>query len=224
MMRLAVRTLRHRKSGFIATFVAVVFGTGIVMACGGLMETGIRSNVEPQRLAATSLVVTGNQSHLRPGAEDATPLPERVGVPAELVAKIRSVQGVSAAIGDLTFPAVGAAVAEGHNWSSAALAPYKLISGHAPSSGQVVMPGAKVGSRITFLIGGEPKTFTVSGSATGPAGHAFFADREAAHLAGSPTRFADVGVLVAPGTNVDDVRDRIKALDGNITARAGIDR
>jgi len=229
MMRLAVRTLRHRKSGFIATFVAVVFGTGIVMACGGLMETGIRSNVEPQRLAASSLVVTGNQSHLRPGAEDATPLPERVGVPAELVAKIRSVQGVSDAIGDLTFPASpvgthGLTVAEGHNWSSAALAPYKLTSGHAPRAGQVVLPGAKVGSRVTFLIDGEPKNFTVSGVADGPAGHAFFADREAARLAGSPTRFADVGVLVAPGTTVDAVRDRIKALDGNVTVRAGIDR
>lgn len=229
MMRLAVRTLRHRKSGFIATFVAVVFGTGIVMACGGLMETGIRSNVEPQRLAASSLVVTGNQSHLRPGAEDATPLPERVGVPAELVAKIRSVQGVSDAIGDFTFPASpvgthGLTVAEGHNWSSAALAPYKLTSGHAPRAGQVVLPGAKVGSRVTFLIDGEPKNFTVSGVADGPAGHAFFADREAARLAGSPTRFADVGVLVAPGTTVDAVRDRIKALDGNVTVRAGIDR
>ena len=229
MMRLAVRTLRHRKSGFIATFVAVVFGTGIVMACGGLMETGIRSNVEPQRLAASSLVVTGNQSHLRPGAEDATPLPERVGVPAELVAKIRSVQGVSDAIGDLTFPASpvgthGLTVAEGHNWSSAALAPYKLTSGHAPRAGQVVLPGAKVGSRVTFLIDGEPKNFTVSGVADGPAGHAFFADREAARLAGSPTRFADVGVLVAPGTTVDAVRDRIKALDGNVMVRAGIDR
>ncbi len=224
MMRLAVRTLRHRKSGFIATFVAVVFGTAIVMACGGLMETGIRSNVEPQRLAASALVVTGKQSHLRPGAEDATPLPERAGVPADLVAKIRSVQGVSDAIGDLTFPAVGTSVAEGHNWSSAVLAPYKLTSGHAPRSGQVVMPGAKVGSQVTLVIDGEPKTFTVSGSATGPAGHAFFADREAARLAGRPARFADIGVLVAPGTNIDDVRDRIKALDGNITVRAGIDR
>ena len=229
MIRLAVRTLRHRKSGFIATFVAVVFGTGIVMACGGLMETGIRSNVAPERLAAASLVVTGKQSHLRPGAEDATPLPERVGVPADLVAKIRSVPGVSAAIGDLTFPASlvgprGLTVAEGHNWSSAVLAPYRLTSGHAPHPGQVVMPGARIGERVSFLIGGESKTFTVSGVATGPAGHAFFADREAVRLAGHPTRFADVGVLVAPGTNVDDVQDRIKTLDGGITVRDGIDR
>jgi putative ABC transport system permease protein len=229
MMRLAVRTLRFRKGGFIATFVAVVFGTAIVMACGGLMETGIRSNVEPSRLAAASLVVTGNQSHLRPGAEDATPLPERVGVPADLVGKIRSVQGVSAAIGDLSFPASvlgghGLTVAEGHNWSSAVLAPYTLISGKAPRAGQVVMSGAKVGSRVTLLIDGDPKTFTVSGSAAGPAGHLFFADREAARLAGTPARFADVGVLVAPGTNVDDVKDRIEALDGGVAVRAGIDR
>jgi len=231
MMRLAVRTLRFRKGGFVATFVAVVFGTAIVMACGGLMETGIRSNVNPERLAGAPIVVTGKQSHLRPGAEDATALPERVGVPTELVAKIRSVEGVSAAIGDLTFPASmvrakGLTVAEGHNWSSAALAPYHLASGRAPTAGQVVTtaPGTGVGDRVTFVIDGSPETFTVSGIARGPAGHAFFSDRQAAQLAGNPARFADVGVLVAPGTDVDAVKDRIKALDGGITVQTGIDR
>lgn len=226
MMRLAVRTLRFRKGGFIATFVAVVFGTAIVMACGGLMETGIRSNVAPERLAAAPIVVTGKQTHLRPGAEDATPLPERVGVPASLVSRIRSVEGVSAAIGDYTFAAVAPDVTEGHNWSSAALAPYRLTSGRAPRAGQVVSTtsDSKVGDRVTFLIEGEPATFTVSGLATGPAGHSFFSDRDAARLVDNPTRFADVGVLVAPGTSVEAVKDRIKALDGGITVHAGIDR
>ena len=231
MMRLAVRTLRFRKGGFIATFVAVAFGTAIVMACGGLMETGIRSNVAPERFAAASLVVTGKQSHLRPGAEDATPLPERVGVPADLITKIRSVPGVSAAVGDFTFPATpmttaGPSVAEGHNWSSAALAPYHLTSGRAPRSGETVVtaPGAKIGQRITYLVNGEPRRFTVSGVAAGPAGHTFFADRDAARTSGNTARFADIGVLLAPGTNLDEVGDRVKALDGDITVRAGIDR
>jgi putative ABC transport system permease protein len=224
MMRLAVRTLRFRKGGFVATFIAVVFGTAIVMACGGLMETGIRSNVKPERLAATSLVVTGKQSHLRPGAEDATPLPERVGVPVDMLAKIRSVQGVSSAVGDLTFAAVGPSIAEGHNWSSAALAPYRLTAGHAPRTGQVAMPTGRVGDRVTLLIGGEPRTFTVSGLVAGPGGHAFFSDHDAARLVRDPARFADVGVQVAPGTNLDDVKDRIQALDGGIAVRAGIDR
>ncbi|HET6742689.1 MAG TPA: FtsX-like permease family protein [Kribbella sp.] len=224
MMRLAVRTLRYRKSGFIATFVAVVFGTAIVMACGGLLETGIRSNVEPQRLAAASLVVTGKQSHLRPGEEDATPLPERVGVPTGLLPKIRSTQGVISAIPDYTFPAMAPSVAEGHNWSSAALAPYRLSTGHPPQSGQVVISNGKVGQRLTFLINGEPRTFTVSGIAATAGGHAFFNDRDAAHLVKNPDRYADVGVQVAPGTDLDAVQKELKAIDGNLTVRAGIDR
>ncbi|TCC12320.1 ABC transporter permease [Kribbella soli] len=223
-MRLAVRTLRHRKSGFIATFIAVAFGTAIVMACGGLMETGIRSNVEPQRLAGTSLVVTGKQSHLRPGTEDATPLPERVGVPIDQLAKIRSVQGVSSAVGDYTFTAVGPSITEGHNWSSASLAPYHLSTGRSPRSGQVVASSGEVGEHLTLLINGEPKTFTISGIAPQAAGHAFFSDHDAAQLVRNPARFADVGVQVAPGTNVDDVKDRLEQLDGNLTARAGVDR
>ncbi|TCC17476.1 ABC transporter permease [Kribbella speibonae] len=224
MMRLAVRTLRHRKSGFIATFIAVVFGTAIVMACGGLMETGIRSNVEPERLAATSLVVTGKQSHHRPGVEDPTPLTERVGVPIDLLAKIRSTEGVSSAVGDYTFTAVGPSVAEGHNWSSAALAPYELSSGKAPRSGQVVVSSGKVGEQLTLLISGEPKTFTISGIAPRAASHAFFSDRDAAQLVRNPSRFADVGVLVAPGTDLSAVKDRLEEVDGNLTVRAGVDR
>jgi putative ABC transport system permease protein len=224
MMRLAVRTLRFRKGGFIATFVAVVFGTAIVMACGGLMETGIRSNVAPERLANTSLVVTGKQSHLRPGAEDATPLPERVGVPVDLLAKVRSVHGVSSAVGDYTFTAVGPAVAEGHNWSSAVLAPYHLTSGRAPRSGEVVVPTGQLGDRVTYLINGEPRTFTVSGVARGPAGHAFFSDHDAARLVRNPERFADLGVQVASGTDLDDVKSAIEAIDRNLAVRSGVDR
>jgi putative ABC transport system permease protein len=229
MMRLAVRTLRHRKSGFIATFIAVVFGTAIVMACGGLMETGIRSNVEPERLAATSLVITGNQSHHRPGVEDPTPLTERVGVPTGLLPKIRAVEGVSSATGDYTFtattpPADPAEVTEGHNWSSASLAPYHLSAGHAPRDGQVVVSSGKVGGQRTLLINGEPKSFTISGIAPNATGHAFFSDSDAARFVRNPARFADVGVQVAPGTNLDDVKDRLEAVGGNLTVRAGIDR
>ncbi|WP_433160924.1 FtsX-like permease family protein [Kribbella sp. CA-247076] len=231
MMRLAVRTLRFRKGGFIATFVAVVFGTAIVMACGGLMETGIRSNVEPQRLAGAPIVVTGNQSHLRPGAEDATPLPERVGVPAALLDKIRSVEGVSEAVGDFTFPAAtvhggSTTPAEGHNWSSSVLTPLDLASGRAPADGQVVLtaPGAEVGDRVTLVVNGNATEFTVSGTAVGPAGHVYFSDQDAARIVDNPTRFAVVGVLVAPGTDVSPVKDRIEALDPGIAVHTGIDR
>ncbi|TDD46869.1 FtsX-like permease family protein, partial [Kribbella antibiotica] len=230
-MRLAIRTLRFRKGGFIATFVAVVFGTAIVMACGGLMETGIRSNVEPQRLAAAPIVVTGQQSHKPAGADedlDAFPLTEVSGVPSDLLTKIRSVEGVTGAIGDRTFaaPIVGLAgpvVAQGHNWASAALAPYRLVSGGAPSVGEVVSTTGTVGDRLKVLVRGVPQTFTVSGIVTGPAGHTFFSERDATRLSHTPDRYAAIGVLVAPGTDLDAVSERIEAL-GDLTVRSGIDR
>ncbi|WP_405061101.1 ABC transporter permease [Kribbella sp. NBC_01505] len=231
MMRLAIRTLRFRKGGFIATFVAVVFGTAIVMACGGLMETGIRSNVAPERFAAAPIVVSGPQSHKPAGADedlDAFPLTEVAGVPADLLTKIRAVEGVTGVIGDRSFPAPivtpsGPVVAEGHNWASVALAPYQLMSGRAPGVGEVVSAGAKVGSKVSVLVHGVPQSFTVSGTATGPAGHTFFSERDATRLAPKADRYAAIGVLVAPGTDLDAVGERIEAL-GDLTVRTGIDR
>ncbi|MEU9009364.1 hypothetical protein AB0D12_06170 [Streptomyces sp. NPDC048479] len=90
MMRLALRTLRFRKGGFLATFVALFFGTVIVLACGGLLETGIRNNVPPERLAGASLVVVGDRSYeLHPGdpekKSERVVLAERVPLDAALV-------------------------------------------------------------------------------------------------------------------------------------------
>ncbi|MDX6247937.1 MAG: putative transport system permease protein [Kribbellaceae bacterium] len=235
MMRLAVRTLRFRKGGFIATFVAVVFGTAIVMACGGLMETGIRSNVPPERLAAASLVVTGKQSHLRPGAEDATALTEQVDVSSSLLPNIRSLPGVTAAIGSLTFPAPALGVSsagQGHNWESARLAPYHLQSGTAPvRPGEVVLDSAtaaglhaQVDSRVTLLVNGKATPFTVRGIAAGPAGHTFFSAAEAARLAGHPGTYAAIGVLVAPGTDLAVLKKQVKGVSEDITIQTGVDR
>ena len=245
MIRLAVRTLRFRKGGFIATFVAVVFGTAIVLACGGLMETGIRSNVPPERLAGAPIVVTGKMTHLRPGAEDATPLSEQVGIPANAADKIRSLDGVTKVIGDLTFPtpvlkpARGSGAGspgaisdgEGHAWESAALAPYQLRSGKAPGTGEVVLDsttarslGAKPGGKVDLLTQGERKSFAVSGIADGPAGHTFFSTDDATRFAERPGQYAALGVLVAPGTDLKALRKQIEKADGSVSALIGIDR
>jgi putative ABC transport system permease protein len=235
MMRLAVRTLRYRKSGFIATFIAVVFGTAIVLACGGLMETGIRSNVAPERLAAAPIVVTSKLTHLRPGEEDATQLTERVGIDDSVAAKIRSLEGVTGVVGDLTFPAPvaqgpGFSKGEGHNWSSAVLAPFQLTAGTAPRAGEVVLDtttaqrlGARIGSKVNLLVGGQQTAFTVRGIASGPAGHTFFSDEEASRFANRPGQSASLGVLVAPGTDLKALRKKIEAT-ADVTALAGLDR
>ncbi|MFE9139172.1 FtsX-like permease family protein [Streptomyces sp. NPDC007355] len=57
MFGLALRTLRFRKSGFVASFVALFLGAVIVAACGGLMETGIRASAPPRRADGGHAVV-----------------------------------------------------------------------------------------------------------------------------------------------------------------------
>ena len=114
MLRVALRALRFRAGAFIATFLAMTFGALIVMACGGLMETGIRTEVPAQRLAAAPLVVTGSQTYQLPKQNPDDPeedtesgtLPERVRLDSDLLPKIESVPGVASAVGDLTFPTV----------------------------------------------------------------------------------------------------------------------
>ncbi|MEU8118849.1 hypothetical protein AB0C21_09070 [Spirillospora sp. NPDC049024] len=106
MLRLALRTLRFRKGGLAASFAALFLGVLIVTACGGLMETGIRADAPPRRLAGAPVVVTGDQSYRVPKSGDAehVTLPERVRLAPELVDAVRAVPGVGRAVPDVSFP------------------------------------------------------------------------------------------------------------------------
>lgn len=95
MIRLAIRTLRFRTGAFVGTFVAMVLGTAIVLACGGLMETGIRTSVPPDRLAGAAIVVTGDRSYHVPGTDESATLAERVRLDPSLVGAIAELPGVT---------------------------------------------------------------------------------------------------------------------------------
>ncbi|SES37012.1 hypothetical protein SAMN04487818_111177 [Actinokineospora terrae] len=49
MLALALHTLRFRKGGFLGTFVALFFGSALVLASASLTETGVRTTPLPQR-------------------------------------------------------------------------------------------------------------------------------------------------------------------------------
>jgi len=189
MFRIALRTLRFRKGGFAATFIALFFGASMVMACGGLLETGIRSDAPAERLAGAQLVITGDQTYHLAKKDPNNPeedsesraLPERVRLDSELVGTVRGVPGVAAAIGDVSFPVN--ALRDGlpmsfdkqplgHAWESAALTPFQITSGEQPKSGQVVLDpgladrfGVKPGGVVDILVRGGTERFTVSGIA-----------------------------------------------------------
>ncbi|MFI1301766.1 ABC transporter permease [Streptomyces sioyaensis] len=240
MLSLALRTLRFRKGGFVATFIAMFFGAALIMACGGLMESGVRDAVPPQRLAAAPLVVTGDQTY------ESSQLAERVRLDAGRVATVAAVPGVAKAVPDVSFPVSvvrdGRPVTDlsdtatrtehrplGHGWGSAQLAPYTLTSGTAPGgAGDVVLDtelarqaGAAVGADVRLVAHGRLTTFRLTGLVQQAGGRTaaqpavFFTDARAAALSGRSGTVDAIGVLPKPGTDAGELGSRIEqALDG----------
>src|SRR6266545_1993297 len=188
MFRIALRTLRFRKGGFAATFIALFFGASMVMACGGLLETGVRTDAPAERLAGAQLVITGDQTYhvpkKNPADEDedseTAKLAERVRLDRGLVDAVRGVPGVAAAVGDISFPVSGLRdghpvgtdrQALGHAWDSARLTPYSVVAGEQPGRpGQVALDetlaqryGVKAGGTLDVLVRGTTEHLTVSG-------------------------------------------------------------
>ncbi|GAA2908841.1 ABC transporter permease [Streptomyces thioluteus] len=227
--KLARRSLRHRTGGFLATFLALAIGATIVMACGGLMETGIRNNVPPQRLAGAPIVVTGERTYRQPGEKHAAVLPERAGIPAGLAERAGRVPGVRRAVGERTFDVTldRAGAAEAHGWESAALTPYGL-DGTAPRPGEVVLDtnlAARTGKRVGDTVriathGGSAAAYRLSGIAHSgqvPRPTLFFATADAERLAPHPGTVADIAIVTEPGADRDAVRERVVEALGSAT-------
>ncbi|HEX3784219.1 MAG TPA: FtsX-like permease family protein [Pseudonocardiaceae bacterium] len=225
MVSLALRTLRFRTGGFVAAFIALLFGAMIVMACGGMMETGIRTAIAPQRLAGAPIVVTGDQSSSANGS--GADYPERVRLDAGLLNKVEAMPGVANAVADVSFPATvlangkpAGAPSTGHGWDSAGLAPYTLVAGTAPSTArQVVLDSTLaatdhlgVGSPVTLVVDGGSRDFQVVGlvtARTADAATVFFAQDEARSLLGQPGKIDSIGVLPTSGTDLDALTQRL---------------
>ncbi|MFI0718214.1 FtsX-like permease family protein [Streptomyces sp. NPDC021224] len=262
LTRLALRTLKARRSGFLGAFLALFCAAALITACGGLLETGLVGGITTERYGAAPVVVTADQDvhqttvkHKKGKTKvkhKAKPLAERVWLPADLAPRIAAVPGVRAVVPELTFPAEafapagsgtgpgatgsGAASygrANGHAWSSAALTPFALVTGHAPAAADEVVVDRDLarrahlapGDRLTVQSTAAPRTYRVSGVAapTTPGGGAhadlaeqtslFFSQAEAERLAAHPGQVAAFGVLPRAGGGPDPDALR-KAFDG----------
>ncbi|MGW1346297.1 FtsX-like permease family protein [Kribbella sp. NPDC002412] len=223
MIRLAFTSLRHRTAAFLAIFVAVTFGSALLCAAGGLLETGLRLNAPPQRLAAAPIIVTGDPAYHPPNGSGSVAFPERQPLDASLVTTLAGTAGVARAIPDRSFPVVVAASKKpvvGHAWSSAALAPYQLVAGRPPAAGEVVVDerlGSRPGDRISVVVNGTARDVSVAGVATArvdtPA--VFFADGDV------PSGIDAIGVFPAPGVTAQALR---LELPEGVEAYVGDDR
>ncbi|MEW2127042.1 FtsX-like permease family protein [Streptomyces sp. NPDC058369] len=191
MLRYALRTIRHRKAGFLGAFLALMCAAALVTACGTLLETGLRGRITTERYAATPLIVSADQNVHRTTVKHkgngktktkhkAKPVAERAWLPAATADRLRSLPGVRAVVPELTFlaqplglPGDDGLPSYGHAWSSAPLTPFALTAGRAPASAdEVVIDGAlavraglATGARITVQSTRAPRTYRVSGIA-----------------------------------------------------------
>ena len=235
MIRLALTGLRFRAAAFLAIFVAVLLGSALLAAAGGLLETGLRLNASPQRLADAPIVVAGRPAYHPPNGNGAVPYAERHTVDAALADALSRTPDVAKVIPDLSFSAViapGKDTLIGHGWASAALTPYRLIGGHAPADGQVVLDqrlsdGLAPGSKVRVIVSGQPREFTLAGVAAA-AGEVevqsiFFSDRQASEFFPHPGRVDAIGVWPAAGVSARELADRLE-LPVGVSAMSGDDR
>ena len=155
--------------------------------------------------------MTGRQTV---GGKHDVVLGERARVSSALAARLAAVQGVKAAIGDVSVPArLGDRTVVAHGWSSAALTPYVLTAGRPPAKpGEVVTSyPAALGTRLTLAATGPAQIVTVVGVAR-PAHPVtqqtavFLTDAEATRLAGHPGLVDAIGVLATGGLDLAGLR------------------
>jgi putative ABC transport system permease protein len=247
VLDLALASLRYRAAASLASFVAILIGCGLLIACAGLFETAIVLQAQPQRLAAAPVVVGGSSAFKLPDEEsEVVPYAERAGLSADQITKIGAVQGVQRVVPDVSFPAVlltdgsprdvGSSVLSGHGWDSAALGGYVLREGDQPqSSGQVVVDagtaadaGIKAGGKVDLAVDGKKQSFTVSGIAEpGQAVRApafFFSGSDARQFSPHQGRSDLVGVLPSEGVDTGELAARIAEQVPGVSVLTGDER
>ncbi|MGW1555343.1 FtsX-like permease family protein [Streptomyces sp. NPDC002144] len=226
---LARAALRFRPAAFAGTFVALVMAAMVVSACGILLETGIRASVPPARYAAAPVVAAADQRAPYGHGDDADsePVPDRARLDAGLVRKAASVPGARTAVADVTFPVRGphGTALTAHTFGSTVFTGERLTAGRAPGPGEVVLPRARVGDRVTLSTPAGTGTYRVSGTTDTPAGTAWFADTVAVRVSGHPGRIDAIAVLPRPGVSTAVLKSQVAhALGGHAKVHTGEDR
>ncbi|AGL13691.1 FtsX-like permease family protein [Actinoplanes sp. N902-109] len=106
MLKLAALTLRHRAGSAVATLLALAAGVMILLSMGTLVESGLRYQPHPVRYEKSAVVVANRDITFTTKefdgdvSRDTVPLPEGGTVPAELIAEIRAVPGITGVTAD----------------------------------------------------------------------------------------------------------------------------
>ncbi|GLW75288.1 ABC transporter permease [Kitasatospora phosalacinea] len=251
---LARAAVRFRPASFAGTFLALLFASAVVTACGVLLQTGLTASVPPSRYAGVPVVVAADQQvSVTVGSgedrETATqPLPERARLDAGLTGTVAARPGVARALPDSAFPVSatdtglsdpsvlpGGPGLTGRGWGALGIAPgERLAEGRAPADGELVLDTASAraarlspGDTLTLAAPTGSAAYRISGLAEAPPGSptAWFSDRTADRISGHPGRIDAVAVRPAPGTDPRALADELRhALAGQAQVSTGQQR
>jgi putative ABC transport system permease protein len=239
---LARAAIRFKPVSFAGTFLALLMSALIVSACGVLLETGLRASVPPERYAGAPVIVAADQyEYIVTGSgedreREAVPLPDTARLDAALAVRAATAPGAATAVADFTFPVRAAgplrpgSVVTGHGWGSHVFTGVGLAAGSAPRDGEVVLgqgaAPAAVGDTVTLETAAGRQDFRLAGVADTRGALAWFADTQAATLAGHPGRADAIAVLPAPGTDAATLAGSVtRALAGSgVQVHVGDDR
>ncbi|MFG2721053.1 ABC transporter permease [Streptomyces sp. NPDC048416] len=215
---LILANVRERWSGFLGAFVAVLVGVALITTTLVIYDSA-KAKVQPRYEGTAALALPQQAVDVSGSAEDRMPWGKSEAEP--LVSGLKKVPGVAEAVVDRSFYAQAikggkpvtdeGALEAGHGFSSARMAPYKLVSGRAPAAADEVVVdralGAAVGSELTVNITQGRKQFEVVGTVDGPGyyfSEAFAAQQQPGvrDIALIPGKGADTGAIVAAAKKV----------------------
>ncbi|MEU6234225.1 FtsX-like permease family protein [Kitasatospora sp. NPDC047058] len=223
---LARASVRFRPASFAGTFIALLFGAAVIMACGTLLQTGLTASVPPVRYAQAPVVVAADPtvSITRKVADDtetvSQALPERARVDAALAGRIAAKAGVAAARPDTAFPVPAGTGGQGapalpgltgRGFAALGIAGpgETLVEGRAPGAGEVVLDADTArtahltpGATVALTAPGGSGDYRVVGLAASPGAggpQAWFADPVADRLSGHPGRVDAIAVQPREG-------------------------
>ncbi|MFE1500510.1 ABC transporter permease, partial [Streptomyces albidoflavus] len=171
--------VRERWSSFLGAFVAVLVGVALITTTLVIYDSS-RPTVQSRYTGTAALALPERALDREGSPEDRVPWSRAEAAPIR--AELDAVPGVASVVVDRSFyaqalkgdkPVTDEGAAEaGHGWGSARMAPYRLVSGRAPSGhGEVVVDralGVAAGGELTVNLTEGRRQFTVVGTVDGP--------------------------------------------------------
>ncbi|WP_345718838.1 ABC transporter permease [Kineosporia mesophila] len=239
MLYVASKMARRRIAALVAVISAVLGGAALITTTAVLGESGFRSHAPVTRLTGADVLVGADQNFPDP-AGGSIALPERASLQAGLVSEMATLPGVSAAAGDVSFPAAvlgadgqpvvaGDPATAGHGFSTTAFV--GTTTGTAPTGGDQVALGQNlaraaglgVGDTARVVADGRTRTVRITSLVTSADAGVYFTDEAAAELAGSAGSVDLIGITV-PSDRRDAVIEEIRSRWPNLAVAQGDSR